>query len=266
MINIVFWSPEAGQTGTTSNIIAIAIFAALSMGKKVCLTQTHFGDRTLESALLGRRMNHEILENMGIDFLLKSSKAFDINKNVIENASFTLLKGLYILPGTTKINQELFEEDFITNRQYIYDALSSSFDIVFTDVSSGDNRLSKELINAADRVVVNLNQNDKLIQNFKDNSDSFCDKAVYLLGNYHIDSKYNVHNLKRCYPFLKKKTSVIPFDINYMDYFSDGKVVPFFLKNSITTRKDDQNFFEEIRNTLELILKVELEKEEEMCC
>jgi MinD-like ATPase involved in chromosome partitioning or flagellar assembly len=266
LINIVFWSPEPGQTGTTSNIIAVAILAALSMGKKVCLTQTHYNNRTLESALLGRGVNQEILEDMGIDFLLKSSKAFAIDKNVIENASFTLLKGLHILPGTTKINEQLYEEDFISNRAYIYDALSRSFDIVFTDVSSGDNKLSKELMQSADKVVVNLNQNDKLIQYYINNFDYLKDKAVYLLGNYHGESRYNLQNIKRCYPFLKKKISTIPFDVNYMDYFNDGKVIPFFLKNTLATREDDRNFFEQVKNSLKFILRICLDKEEEMCC
>lgn len=266
MINIVFWSPEPGQAGTTSNIIAVSILAALSMGKKVCLTHTHFNNRTLESALFGRGMNQEILENMGVDFLLKASKAFDIDKHVAENASFTLLKGLHILPGTTKINEESFEEDFIANRAYIYDAISESFDIVFTDVSSGENRLSKELIKAADRVVVNLSQNDKLIQNYKNKFEHLQNKAAYIFGNYHMESRYNLKNLKRCYPFLRKCSGMIPFDINYMDYFSDGKVIPFFLKNTLATREDDRNFFYHVRNSLDLILKVPIEMEEEMCC
>lgn len=266
MINIVFWSPEPGQTGTTSNIIAIAILAALSMGKKVCLTQTHYNNRSLEAALLGRGMNQEILQDMGVDFLLKSSKAYAIDKSVIENASFTLLKGLYIIPGTTKRNEQLFEEDFIANRAYIYDALSKSFDYVFTDVSSGDNKLSKELLVGADRIVVNLNQNDKLIQNYCNKYDFLKGKTVYLIGNYHMESKYNLQNLKRCYPFLRKKTNIIPFDVNYMDYFNDGKVIPFFLKNALATREVDRNFFVQVKRSLEFILRVPLEKEEEMCC
>lgn len=266
MSNIVFWSPEPGQTGTTSNIVAVSILAALSMGKKVCLTQTHYNSRSLETALLGGRMNQEILEDMGIDFLLKASKAFAIDKNVIENASFTLLKGLHILPGTTSLNKQLFEADFISNRAYIYEALSRSFDYVFTDVSSGDNKLSMELIKGADRVIVNLNQNDKLIQTYINKYNTLEDKVVYLIGNYHAESRYNLQNLKRCYPFLRKKTYIIPFDVNYMDYFNDGKVIPFFLKHTLAIREKDKNFFGKVKDSLEFILRLPLDKEDEICC
>lgn len=266
MINIVFWSPEAGQTGTTSNIIAVSVLAALTRGKKVCLTHTHFNNRNLEAALLGKGINHDILENMGVDFLLKSSKAQHIDKNVIENASFTLLKGLYVLPGTTKVNEMLFEEDFIKNKDYIYDALSSNFDIVFTDVTSGENRLSQELIKNADLVVVNLSQNSKLIDNYRRKYENLDERAIYFLGNYHSNSRYNIGNLKRCYNFLRKKTAVIPFDVNYMDYFSDGKVIPFFLKNTLATRDEDKIFFKQVQESLELILKMQLIKEEGICC
>ncbi|MFV0342403.1 MAG: hypothetical protein ACK5JH_05850 [Anaerocolumna sp.] len=266
MLNIVFWSPEGGQTGTTSNILAVAILAALTMGKKVCLTQTHFKDRTLESALLGRGINQEILENMGVDLLLKSSKAYALDKNVIENASFTLLKGLHILPGTTKLNEKIYEEDFIANRTYIYESLSSNFDITFTDVSSGDNPLSKELMEAADTVVVNLSQNDKLMQDYSKNYCYLKEKAIYLIGHYHKESRYNLKNLKRSYPFLRKNTTFVPFDVNYMDYFNDGKVIPFFLKNSLATREEDRSFFAQVENSLEMILRVNRDKEDEMCC
>lgn len=265
MKNIVFWSPEQGQTGVTSNIIAVSALAALTMGKKVCLTHTHFNNTSLETALLGKKLSHEIFENMGVDFLLKSSKACDIDKNVIENASFTLLKGLYILPGTTKVNEELFEEDFFRNRACIYDALANSFDIVFTDARAGNNWLSKELMKAADTVVVNLNQNDRLIYDYANQYGYLDKKAVYILGNYHMNSRYNIQNLKRCYTFLKKKTAVIPFDVNYMDCFNDGKVIPFFLKNTLATREDDRNFFKQVRDSMELILQIPMEKEE-MCC
>lgn len=266
MINIVFWSPEAGQTGTTSNIIAVSVLAALTMGKKVCLTHTHFNNRNLELALLGKGMNPEILEDMGVDIMLKACKAYHIDKNIIENASFTLLKGLYLLPGTTKVNKKIFEEDFIKNKMYIYEALESYFDIVFTDVTAGANRLSQELLKDADVVVVNLSQNDKLIENYRKNYEFLNQKAIYILGNYHTDSRYNIVNLKRCYNFLRKKTAVIPFDINYMDYFSDGKAIPFFLKNTLTTREEDKIFFKQVQASLELILKIQLDKEEEMCC
>jgi hypothetical protein len=266
MTNIVFWSPEPGQTGTTSNIIAISILAALSMKKKVCLTQTHFDNKTLESALFGRGINNELLENMGIDILLKASKACELDKQLIENTSFTLLKGLHNLPGTTKINKESFEDDFIANHAYIYDKLSGFFDLVFTDVSAGENKISEALMRSADKIVINLNQNDKTIQSFITKYGHLHNKAVYLIGNYHMGSRYNLINLERCYPFLKKRTSVIPFDVNYMDSFSDGKTIPFFLKNTLATREDDRKFFLQAKKSLELILKDPLEREDEMCC
>lgn len=266
MINIVFWSPNSGQTGTTSNIIAVSALAALTLGKKICITHTHFKDQSMESALFGKGLNNDLLENMGIDLLIKASKAHDIGKDVIENTTFTLLRGLHVLPGTAKTNETLFEDEFLMTREHIYRGLSKSFDIVFTDVMSGTNKISEVLLETADIVVINLNQNNRVIGKYLDEYFHLDKRAVYIISNYHEDSKYNIQNLKRSYPFLKKRSTFIPYDTNYMDYYCDGRVVPFFLKNTLASHQEDKYFFEQVRKTLEMIMNVSDQKEEERCC
>ena len=126
-----------------------------------------------------------------------------------------------------------------------------------------------ELLEEADLIVVNLNQNIRIIKRFFDSEVylKYADKCFYIIGLYNEDSKFNRYNLGRKFPFEKKNIAtkisgksdnigIIPYNINFSDAENSGKSIEYFLKNiNIQKKSINYNFFSEIEKNVEMILK-----------
>ena len=68
-MKVAFWSNVHGQTGVTSNVIALALMAAIEK-KKVALLQSHFVLNNMSKPLVGTDVNPEEFRDTGIDALI----------------------------------------------------------------------------------------------------------------------------------------------------------------------------------------------------
>jgi cellulose biosynthesis protein BcsQ len=249
-----------GQAGTTSNLLAIAIVNSLEYHYKNLITQTHFSLNNLEAPLLTKTslFTSEFYMDVGIDALSRSIKSEKLDTTIIEDSTISLLeKKLNLLPGTTKLNRELYEGDISKTISNILHATATCHDIVFIDTNSGDNKLSMNLLQSVDLIVVNLSQNKSLIEDYILNYNFNNKKVFYLFGNYDKNSKYNIKNLMKSYSWLNKNNSgVIPYNTEYKDAISDGQVISFFFRNSSCDKEDCNGYFMyEINSTIKKMVK-----------
>jgi cellulose biosynthesis protein BcsQ len=259
-LKIVFWSNVHGQAGTTSNMLAIAILCALQYKLKNIVTQTHFNLNSLAAALVtdSEQFHREYLMEVGIDALTRSIKSAPLDCDIIENSTISFMKKrLTLLPGTAKMNREIYEIDTLRAITGILRAVELYYDIVFVDTNSGKNELTNKILEDADLIVVNLSQNKNMIEEFKLNYKFPTKKVFYIFGNYDSNSRYNVKNIFKSYGFIKSKnTAVIPYNTEYMDALSDGQVLQYMLKN-IDSEKDDSNghFIKEVKEAASKLMK-----------
>lgn len=256
-MKIAFWSPKAGQSGTTSNLLAIAVTAALTCKKNICLTQFHFADQSMENALLGTETGRDMFENIGIDSFIRNLKIAELNLETINNASISFLnEQLHFLPGTTKENENLYIEGISQVLTRVLQAIDNQYDILFVDAPAGKNEISEKILEEADYIVVNLRQNKLLLKSYFKEYHLPEEKIIYVIGNYQSASRYNLKNLERSFKVLKNKTAVIPFNIDFLDAVSEGKVLNYMVKNLIHCKKDSNVLFmKEVKKAVDMIMK-----------
>ncbi|MDF2539268.1 MAG: hypothetical protein K0S76_2289 [Herbinix sp.] len=247
---IAFWSPIHGQAGTTSNILTTAMIAGLFYKKKSLLTQTHFNFNNLEAPLVGSNLkntsSNDFFRDVGLDALIRSFKAAKLNKEILDNCCISFPNmNVSLLPGTSKRNKESFEFDMDMVLINLLRTVETMTDLLFVDISSGNNALSFKIITEADLTVINLSQNVGIIDSyFQTFENQIPGKHFFLFGNYDDNSKYNINNIRRRYlKFITPLNSgVIPYNTAFLDAQCDGRVTDYFREN-IGSGKNDPNYY-----------------------
>lgn len=257
-MHAVFWSPVAGKTGTTASLMATALLAAYKYEKKVLLTQTHYGSSDLEERLLGRKPKKELLQDIGLDAILRLIRTGNIKEgtNTLKDYTLDLGKGgLHLLPGTLKVYSKTLEEELLTYLPVLYQYLHKDYDMIFTDASHRCNPVSTMLWEEADLLVVTLSQNKDMIENSLIQYQFPLKKTIFLIGSYHRDSIICPRNLEKTYKELNGRLYTIPYYTAFMDATSEGKCQEMFLKNlTIRNKTDKSNFFERLSKVTELLI------------
>ena len=261
---VAFWSNVHGQPRTTSNMVAVAVAIAMSYNRRCLVTQTHFNLNNLESCLIGNRENSkDVFLDIGLDGLASVIKLRAIDKVTIENYSIQLLqKKLTLLPGTTGGNRKVFFDDMGKTSAMLLNEIKNHFEMVFVDVNSGSDEVSKLILEKADLIVVNLCQNRSVLDHFASTWQPTDKKIMYLIGNYDRDSIYNIHNMKLLYPFLSKgRLGVIPYNTGFMDAQSNGSVLNYMKKNISASKESTNGYFIDcVKNSVDKLMKLAGEK------
>ena len=252
-MKIVFWSNVHGQVATTSNMLAISITSVLHNNCKSFITQSQYVLNNLEKPIIGSAAKQ--LENqfsdIGVDSLSRYLKQGKLDNDIIEGCCISLLnQKLNMLPGTRK--KELFESDLLKIIPSIITASEQYHDFIFVDTNAGTN-----LLEQADLIVVNLNQNKMIIDDYFKNYHFDEAKTFYLIGNYNYRSRFNLNNLIHMYDaFDKTNLGAVPYNVGYQDAQSNGEVIPYFLRN-FNCSKDDCNFYfmNTIKKSSDLLIK-----------
>lgn len=261
-MHIVYWSPVAGQTGTTASLLAAVLMAACTKQQKVLLTQTHYNNRDMEEILLGGKTEKDIYQDIGLDALfrlMRTGNLMDSHKNFV----LSLLKEkLDILPGTEKEKNNVTEEEMIAYLPELYGVFENYYDFVFTDAVQGNDRVSKSLMEKADLVVVTLNQNKAVIEKCLKNYQLTLEKTVFILGSYCSTSAYNQRNLERKYKEFRGRLYTLPFCEAFQDASSNCELITFFLNNmTLKNRGKAEGFFDSVAEITDMFTRIYSVKE-----
>ncbi len=250
-MQIAFWSPNHGQTGTTTAALTYASLIALRHNFKILITHSQFERSTLEQCLV--KKNHLRQEELayfndhglgGLRRLVKNGRlsrgmVSDYTTSLLANKNLDLLEGVY-----ENKNYNSDEETGLLRR--IFEMASEDYDMVFVDIHSGMKmELTRHLLNDSDIVVVCLNQNIQLIERFLANEEEqaiLADKRIiYNFGKYDSDSKFNIKNIKRLYKL--KDVMTLPYHTPYLDACNQSQSLDYLMRNLETKPKDKHHQF-----------------------
>lgn len=253
-MQISFWSNKHGQTGTTTNLIAIASSIALNYGLKVLITQNQFDNMSLERGLLHKNQfenQYNQFQDEGIDGINRLMKLNGLCEEHIMRCTTNLLKGrLDLLKGTRITNKEIYLNDFCNTFDWILSNINKYYDLVFID--------SYCILDNADIIVVNLNQDTLLLDEFFEAYYPNLKEKVFLcIGNYDPASRYCIKNLKRYYN-IQKPIGVVPYNRGFADAINEGQCVEFLLKHGKALKGDPYSYFihEVNHTTIELLAHI----------
>lgn len=264
-MKIVFWSNVHGQSGTSSNMLAVAMMNDLVYGNRSILLQTQYEMNQLEIPLLSESKREQIRNyNIGVDRLIQGIRSGMNAKQLLTSSCITLSKQcIDFLPSTNSKYREIYEKEIKDNFKEILALAEACYELVFIDASAGMNDFIEMAWEEADLIVVNLCQNKRVLDDFFLRYDVNYDKMLFLIGNYDADSEWNVKNiLKRIKDLKKELTFTIPYNTQFRDAMSCAQLTEFFLQN-IGCEKDDENY-EFIRELTKLTHKLQHVSEEYM--
>lgn len=250
---VAFWSPE--HLETSYNALLVSIICAIKRRKKVLLINAKNGHYELESSI--GVTDNSVIEDVGLDFLYKISKVEQISEENIKNSSISFYNDLLnIIPGTTNEN-EIYESQMYNELPYVLEKANLYFDYIFVDMPSSTPIMRySRLVEKCDKVVVNLSQNIRMIK--KSIFDNLIDeeKVIYLIDKYDENSCYNLKNVIKLFPDLKRKITAIPYNIEFLDSIYNSKVVGHMQKKYISHERMEESFIREVEDASNLIIDI----------
>lgn len=245
-MQVAFWSPNHGQTGTTTATMAYGCEIAMTSGYKVLLAHSQFQRSTMEQCLIKTTNAEEdpmtFFRDHGMSALRRLAKNGRLSQDMIKDYTTSLLSGmnLDLLEGVSGDNHPLTSEETELLRR-IYRVARQAYDMIFVDIHSGMNMdLTQCLIEDSDLVVVCLNQNTQVIEQFMKNKNEQAmlkgKKLVYHIARYDKNSKYRLKNLKRLYKWTE--AIGLPYCTGFMDACNQHLTLDFLLRHHEAKTKD----------------------------
>ncbi len=249
---VSFWSYKHGQSGTTSNLGAIASMLAIKYLYSNVVFSTKFGKSTLDRLFLTDDYVDDLIDtqaiNTGVDALFKNMKNRQANKELISDFTTTVVnKRLEVLVSTNNVNKELYINTFLeTLEEFLNIFVNDANNFTFVDVESGlDYFVTNKVLDTSEMVVVNINQNkfilDEMFSDRKFIELAESKKLIYVIGNYDKDSNLNVKNIARRYGIPKELIYTIPYNRIFADYCSSNQILDFVLMN-MKAKKNEENY------------------------
>lgn len=257
---VVFWSPVAGQAGTTTSLLAAAACLGMEYSTRLLvLGHLQSGYAALER---GFYYSSAIRDNgggsdMGIDALLRLLQTRKLEPGLFRNYTLPLLRDrLDLLPGSGKSDTEavFFEEGVLAS---LLATARQAYDLVFMDGGSGYTSLWTNVLQAqADILVVCLPQNRLVLEQYFHSSNPpgrSETKKLLVFGQYDSQSALTVKNILR--QFRQQKPAYpIPHHSGWLDAVQHGDAIPFMFRNRQTTQPANRFFMQQVRQLAQALI------------
>ncbi len=265
---ITFVNKDIKESGQSLSVAAIATLMAIEHNYRILVISTDFNDKTLEDCFFNN--NSGGLKNMfakslnadisnGLEGLVRMFASNRGDKDVIKSYTKPVLTDrLDILQPPKTVDYKEYINTSVYFSQ-IADVANTVYDIVLVDLNKRipvENQ--RKIMDLSTLVVVGLNQNQKSMERFerlKAEDEFYRRKNVLIsIGKYNMNSKYTAKNIGR---YLKERNVpiVVPYNILFADYCTEGKVVDYFLamKGLGAGQGKDEYFCSQVREAVEKI-------------
>ncbi|MED4400327.1 hypothetical protein [Metabacillus fastidiosus] len=249
MSTVAFWGPVHGQVANTSNLVAASSVLAIEKDVRVMITQTQLAHSTLESAFLKEQDEGDLLSfsDTGLDALERLARSKRLTAEKVADYTIPILHNrLELLLGSAR-PKNMLQDNTNSVLDTIFTVAKKHYDYCFIDVHSGTkNSMTKRVLEEADMIVVNLNQNIQLLNRFFNKEDwlEALDNKPYVivLSQYDPKSQYSVKNIKRRYN-CKQPILTVPYNTAFRDSCNDRNTIEYFLRATNFSMKRENAFF-----------------------
>lgn len=256
-MKIVFWSHVRGQCGATMHMTSIAVAQALFDDTRVVVMENHDHLINIETCLVGRHRKDDCLcergdyNQFGLENLME--RFVDISPeeeiNLIKRCGKSFVnERLYYLPHGYLKNRDLLDYEFSNHMVYLFNGLEKHFDNVYVDAFATEWLSTKSILESADIVVVNLNQNRSVLDHFFQNFSSLRQKAIFVLGNYTSARSNTLNEIRKRYMIAPDKIYAVPYCVEAAESEADGSIVSFIARNYINPSIDNKEFINGIKD------------------
>lgn len=270
-MQIAFWGNSRGKAGITSNMAAMSVFLALEMQTRIILFENHFNLNNIENSFLENSYEDFLMESpfyyhhIGIDQVMKRMDSHMGLQGVIRDAVLEpITEKLFYIPKSNTGNKEVFEYELNKILEILLKELNQFAQMVFIDTAVSDNLTTKTILEKADFIIMNICQDPFLLVDCFRRFSSIRNKCIYLLGNYDRYSRYTVKYVMRNFEIPKERIAVIPYNTEFRDALSLGKLIPFLSRNVTCSRQDENYYFiRELKRACRILQNLLNQREEE---
>lgn len=251
-----------GKSGVTSNLACISVLSVLMERRRNILFENHFNINNLERMLNESLMKemvreHDIYYRIGIEQLIRQIHSGYQLETAVRSSSLTFMdECIYYLPQNYFMNQEVLEYEMNTVMKDMFQLMEKEGGDVYIDTEVNRNLTTKIILEESQLVVVNLTQNPYILEDFFLNYGAISKKAVYLIGNYNPESKYNSKYIQKNYKIEKSKIAVIPYNVHFQNAMTEGRVIGFINQIFKCHKKSENYYFiSEVKKAVSMIEK-----------
>lgn len=262
-MKIAFWSNSYEQARVSYNLAAISITSVMRYPYSIAVLENNLHKNNLGLAYLGSdRVNliHEAGNNYydggGIEGLLRKIYRGDNSPALLKPYLKEIIRHhLYYIPQSRFINNEIFDYEFSLNADVLFRLVEEAFDLCYIDTTPL-NMNSKNILETADLIVVNLCQNKTYIDDFFENYSSLIPKAVFLIGNYSTQSCLNYRTIAKEYEIPLELLTPIPRSEAFESAYRSGRTVEFITGSYHSLKEHPEYFFiQSVRRAATMIIK-----------
>lgn len=222
-MKVAFWSNEYEKSYTFLNFIAVSIASVMCSPYTVALMENYIGKENLSKAFFSSLDNLYtgygsvgFYEGKGIEGLLRRIYRGERCPGLLRSyAREVIPRHLYYIPQGRVINSELFDYELHHNIKELFSIIEMNTDLCYINTSQQNHLSSKEILQNADLIVINLYQNPKYLDEFFKNYRSLISKSIFIVGGYSPKSVMSCKRISRLYKIPIEDISPIP----YNDYF-----------------------------------------------
>lgn len=243
---------------------AISTMLSLIYPAKTVILENHYHHNSLYSGFYGmeRRKYCNTKEDYffhpkGMDAVFRDTKdQITWEEKILSSLTEVIQNRLYYMPQGRLLNHLAYEYTFHSEIQMLIQRLNQYADYVFIDTMNGNNLSTKLILEQADLVVVQLEQEFHILEEFFENYSALRNKAVFLINNYKPNSIYSVKYMLKRYHISKSSIIPISFNMQLSESYLQGLLISF-LSSNLRINADNENYriICELKRAVQIIVK-----------
>lgn len=264
-MKVAFWESMRRESRRTDNMAAISIMLSILYRKKVILLDNGQESDSFERVFRGiqrfyyvREDSNYIVHIHGMDQILNNLHITTELEPLLTRSAVEVIQDyLYYVPQSKVINHLAYEYQLYQELPTIMRLYESISNLIMIRTRNGNNLSTKQVLDEADLVMVELAQNYDVLDEFFDNYSSLCQKAIYVFNQY-TNHSINIQNIMMKY-HIKKEQIVILTEHQPMNAASISGNLVSFLKGNCYCKKESEHYHcvRQLRRASKMILNYE---------
>lgn len=230
-MKIAFFSKD-GNCGVTSNMSAISIVGVLEFQMRIVTLENHYNRDGIAHYLLYDQ-RYSLLQEKTVEYLghgmdeslvmhyancTKKRRTDILTIEVIQNSLYYMPQNVY--------SKDIFDYEFTLNVIPRLGFLEKAYEYIFIDTRNYTMN-SRILLDEANLVVVNLNQDYDDIKAFFSSYSSLTYKSLFLISNYRPHNSWNITKIANEFHIAKERIIGIRYNQQFENAVYHGKMINF---------------------------------------
>lgn len=264
-MKVAFWESVRHECKQMSSMAAISIMLSINFGKRVVLLDNGQDSNSLERIFTGiqrfyyvKEDSNYVLRHVGMDNILQNISDKSNLQPLLEQSAVEVIKDyLYYVPQSKVVNRFAYEYVLSYELNKIIESYDQLVDYTIIRARGGNNMSTKQVIDMADMVMVELSQNYGQLDEFFDHYASIRKHAIYVFNDYKANS-ISIYQIMERYRIKKEQVIVISEHMPLKAACLGGGLVDYIRSNTnCSSESENYRCVRELKRAAKIIIRKE---------